>query len=77
MLQQTLNDLGEDLEVDGILGSLTVAVTNLQSKINGGLLYNLYRDSRLKYYEWLALQDPRKLSVLRAGKTVSITTFRN
>ncbi len=68
LLQQTLNDLGEDLEVDGILGSLTVAATNRQSKINGGLLYNLYRDSRLKYYEWLALQDPRKLSVLPGWK---------
>lgn len=68
MLQQTLNDLGEDLEVDGILGSLTVAAANRQSKINGGLLFNLYRDSRLKYYEWLALQDPRKLSVLPGWK---------
>ena len=68
MLQQTLNDLGEDLEVDGILGSLTVAASNRQSKLNGGLLYNLYRESRLKYYEWLALQDPRKLSVLPGWK---------
>ena len=68
MLQQTLSDLGEDLEVDGILGSLTVAASNRQSKINGGLLYNLYRESRLKYYEWLALQDPRKLSVLPGWK---------
>lgn len=58
ILQEALNDLGEDLKVDGRLGPLTVAAANRQSGLNGAALYNIIREDRIAYYKELALSDP-------------------
>jgi lysozyme family protein len=55
ILQNCLNEIhGELVTIDGVLGSMTLAATNRQTKINLASLYNAYRTKRVEYYYEIA-----------------------
>lgn len=58
LAQVALNELGENLTVDGILGSKTLAAINRQAEIRLGKLHNRYRELRIEYYHAIVDSKP-------------------
>ena len=51
ILQQSLNEIpGELIPVNGLLGSITLAAINRQTRINLARIYNSFRKKRIEYY---------------------------
>ncbi len=50
MMQQTLNDLGESLEVDGKFGPRSIEAINRVGADREAMLHNHYRDRRIQFY---------------------------
>lgn len=50
-LQRALNNLGEQLAVDGGFGALTLAALNRQNSINPEKVYNYFRDQMISFYQ--------------------------
>ena len=58
LAQVALNELGENLTVDGALGSKTLATINRQIEIQKGRLFNRYRALRIEYYHAIVDSKP-------------------
>jgi len=58
LAQVALNELGEDLTVDGALGSKTLAAINRQIETQKGRLFNRYRALRVEYYHAIVESKP-------------------
>jgi len=50
-LQKALNDMGESLSVDGVVGPLTLAAINRRVEQNEAKLNNLFRKNMISYYK--------------------------
>jgi lysozyme family protein len=60
LLQSVLNDLGESLSRDGVLGSFTLAAANRQANKRLDVVYNKYRQARKEYYYDIVSNDGTK-----------------
>ncbi|MEO1606723.1 MAG: glycosyl hydrolase 108 family protein, partial [Pseudomonadota bacterium] len=59
ILQRCLNDLGEDLQVDGAIGSITAAAAHRQAeRVGPTLMADIYGVARRIYYYELAIRRP-------------------
>jgi len=58
LAQVALNELGENLTVDGVLGSKTLAAINRQAAAQKGKLHNRYRQLRIEYYHAIVASKP-------------------
>jgi|GEM_PF-1234349 len=63
--QVVLNQLGEDLTVDGALGSRTLAAINRQIKTKEAQLYNRYKVERIQYYHDIVAAKPSQAVFLQ------------
>ena len=62
VMQRTLNEMGQHVEVDGGMGEKTLAAINA---VNGEALFNNFKANRLRYYEQLVIQKPTSKKYLK------------
>lgn len=61
-VQQSLNQMGKTLTVDGLFGPGTLAAIN---SVDNSVLLNVYRGVQAEYYKGLVAADPKKAVFLR------------
>lgn len=61
-MQQSLNQMGQTLVADGVMGAKTIAAINA---VDNSVLLNVYRGVQAEYYKGLVAADPKKSVFLR------------
>lgn len=73
VLQKTLNQLGNNLSIDGSMGGLTINAINSADAVQ---LYNNFKTNRQSYYGNLAAKSS-KLATFLNGWTNRVNRFNN